>query len=269
MNIAWRGSPNFYPGRSSNDIKHIILHHMAGTLNSTDAVFQDEARNTSAHYGVGQTEIHQYVLESNTAFHVGSWSENLQSIGIEHEDFGNDNFTDAVYSQSATLIRDICRRYGLPIDRTTIHPHKEFTPTICPGALDIDRLIRQAREEDMSTVDLYTARRASYAMNGIDGRNGRKNALDGDIDTQLMVTVNAAPETNDWLQRTFDDQYSVAYRAELDQVYKDAALIPKLTKQVENLRKQVTQATTDPDSIVITQKGWQALWVALQSFFNK
>ncbi len=144
----WVGSPNYTSGRNGQKVKHIVIHHMDGTLTATDDVFQDTTRNTSAHYGIGQSEIHQYVKEGDTAYHAGNWNENLQSIGIEHEDFASDNFTDAVYASSAALIKDICTRYGLPISRETIHPHNEFFATACPGTLDIDRLINEATKPE-------------------------------------------------------------------------------------------------------------------------
>ncbi len=147
-NIIWIGSSNYTLGRNGQSIKHIVVHHMDGTLSATDSVFQDTSRNTSAHYGVGQSEIHQYVKEKDTAYHAGNWNENLQSIGIEHEDFASDNFSDAVYASSAALIKDICTRYDLPISRATIHPHNEFVATACPGTLDIDRLINEATKPE-------------------------------------------------------------------------------------------------------------------------
>lgn len=164
---------------------------MVGTLASTDSVFQNTGRNTSAHYGVGQSDVHQYVDEGNTAFHAGNWLENLQSIGIEHEDFGSDHFTDALYANSASLIRDICARYGLPINRDTIRPHNQFTATACPGALDIDRLIREANNQSnqgnnqVTVLDLARARVLAWGILGRNGYDGHSNALNGEADGDL------------------------------------------------------------------------------------
>src|SRR5918912_3174811 len=94
-NIKWIGSPNFASGREGNSVKFIVVHHMAGTLAATDAVFQDTQRDTSAHYGIGRGgEIHQYVSEDDTAYHAGQWYANLDSIGIENEDLNADDYTD-------------------------------------------------------------------------------------------------------------------------------------------------------------------------------
>lgn len=147
--MTFVGSPNYDPGRGGQSVSLIVVHHMVGTLRSTDAVFQNQQRNTSAHYGVGRGgEIHQYVREGDTAFHAGEFLINQRSIGIEHEDLGVDDFTELEYQTSAALIRDICLRYNLPISRATIHPHKEYFATACPGALDIDKLINLANKGD-------------------------------------------------------------------------------------------------------------------------
>lgn len=84
MNIVQKGSPNFTSGRGGNSIREFIIHWMAGNLASTDAVFQNRARNTSAHYGIEDDKIHQYVDLLNTAYHAGNWEVNQTSIGIEH-----------------------------------------------------------------------------------------------------------------------------------------------------------------------------------------
>ena len=59
MTIKFIGSPNFDTSRKP--IKQVVIHWMVGTLKATDAVFQDKIRNTSAHYGVEDEIIHQYV----------------------------------------------------------------------------------------------------------------------------------------------------------------------------------------------------------------
>lgn len=150
--MRWIGSPNFFGGREGKKVSFVVVHHAVGTLASTDSVFQNQQRNTSAHYCVGRNgEIHQYVDERNTAFHAGQWNANLQSVGIEHEDLAKDDFTDTQYETSAALIREICERHGLPINSSTVLPHRNFVATACPGDLDINRLINLANGEEMNT----------------------------------------------------------------------------------------------------------------------
>lgn len=139
MVIKWVGSPNFDNNRKP--ITTVVLHWIVGTLEAADAVFQDDLRDTSAHYGIGQTEIHQYVEEKNVAYHAGNYEVNQRSIGIEHEGGPDLPITDAVYNQSIELVADICKRYNIPPDDFHIIPHRQIKATQCPGTLDIQRII--------------------------------------------------------------------------------------------------------------------------------
>ena len=142
--ITWVGSPNYTEGRNGKKIDRIIIHWIVGKLAVADKVFQDDVRNTSAHYGVGNSEVHQYVNDSDTAYHSGNWEMNLRSIGIEHEGGLDLPISDETYNTSAQLLADICQRYSIPLDRQHILKHQEIVPTQCPGTLDIDRIIAQA-----------------------------------------------------------------------------------------------------------------------------
>jgi len=122
---------------------------MAGSVRSADAKFKNPASQISAHYGVGlDGRVVQWVAESDTAFHAGNSDMDLSSIGIEHEDDGNYDAprTDALYSASSSLVREICQRYGIPISRQWIIKHSEVpgAATRCPDALDIDRIVTMA-----------------------------------------------------------------------------------------------------------------------------
>lgn len=148
MTIRWVGcSPsNYTVGRSISPLDKIIIHWIVGTQSSCDATFADGRRQASAHYSVGQSEIHQYVKEEDTAWHAGNWSVNQTSIGIEHEGGPTIPITEAVYKQSAELVADICKRHSIPCDRDHIKKHKEVSDRVteCCGTLDIDRIVRDA-----------------------------------------------------------------------------------------------------------------------------
>ena len=111
---------------------------MASTLSSTDSVFQNTTRQTSAHYGVGQDgQVHQYVKESDTAWHAGNWDANITSVGIEHEGGPGIPITDSVYQTSGELIASIWQRVGRQLP---LRKHSDFKATQCPGTLDLNRL---------------------------------------------------------------------------------------------------------------------------------
>jgi N-acetylmuramoyl-L-alanine amidase CwlA len=153
MTTKWIGasSNNYTVGRGGKEIKLIALHWIVGTLESADATFANPDRKASAHYGIGDNEIHQWVKEEDTAWHAGNWTVNQTSIGIEHEggwllpDGTRKVPTEATHQTSAKLVADICSRYGIPIDKEHIRTHQEYSATQCPGSLDVDRIIELAR----------------------------------------------------------------------------------------------------------------------------
>ena len=146
MNIRWIGAHqnNFAVGRAGKKPEIVVVHWIVGTLASADATFQNPKRQVSAHYGVGQTEAHQYVKELDTAYHAGNLTVNRTSIGIEHEGGPNLPITDAVYRNSAWLINQIWKRYG----KLPLRAHREFKQTACPGTLDLNRLKSMAEALD-------------------------------------------------------------------------------------------------------------------------
>jgi hypothetical protein len=114
---------------------------------------------SSAHYGVNSKAIHQYVYETDTAWHAGvldkpTWSAlqrnkqinpNAWTIGIEHEGFANTVWSDELYMQSAKLVRYLCLKYNLPITRDYIGGHHElYSLKTCPGLCDLDKLVKLA-----------------------------------------------------------------------------------------------------------------------------
>ena len=153
---------NFTPGRGGYTVKNIVLHTEDATDSSAWATFNDPSKQRSAHYLVGENgEVLHAVSEGDTAWHAANWIVNESSIGIEHEDKGNYNDpvrTDAEYANSAELVADICRRYGIPCVKVEVGSnhmpvgpgivlHKEVSQsgTACPDGLDWARIIRQAQ----------------------------------------------------------------------------------------------------------------------------
>lgn len=145
MKIIWKGAAtgNFEIGRKF-PIDRIVLHWIVGRLTAADVEFQKPSRQASAHYGVGNKVVHQYVKEEDTAYHCGNLAFNRRSIGIEHEGGPDIPITDETYATSAEILANLCKKYVIPLARTHIVGHREVSATQCPGVLDIDRIIREA-----------------------------------------------------------------------------------------------------------------------------
>lgn len=148
----------------NDPMKH--SHHNATT---NDAVARSTwyvatGHGTSAHYQVTPDKIWGCVGENYVAYHAGNYPVNQRSIGIEHlNNTGAPTWTIAeeTYRNSAKLIRDICERYGIPIDRQHIIKHGEVSATGCPGGIDIDRLVAMARGAEYVTPAKATPRPTS------------------------------------------------------------------------------------------------------------
>lgn len=167
LSIKWIGANanNYQVGRAGKTVKYVVCHWIVGTLESADATFQNPTRIASATYGIGGNDIHQYVKETDTAYANGNLLSNRESCSIEHEGGwllpdGVTRFkpTDQTHETSAQLVADICKRYNIPIDRQHILKHSEVSdkPTSCPGLLDIDRIVKRAKELSGIIVDDMT-----------------------------------------------------------------------------------------------------------------
>jgi N-acetyl-anhydromuramyl-L-alanine amidase AmpD len=142
----------------------IVVHVMEGSLVGTDAHFATArpGKESSAHYGIGtpwkqpgKLEIHQYVQDEDISFHAGvvakpTWKRydstinpNWNTIGIEHEGTALSRWSDAMYDASASLIRQLCSKWRIPVDRDHIVGHREiYAVKSCPGQCDLDRLVQ-------------------------------------------------------------------------------------------------------------------------------
>ena len=135
--VAASGS-NYTNGRTGGSIQYIVIHTMQGSYGGSISWFQNPSAGATAHYMVRSSDgdITQMVDESDTAWHAGNWNINQRSIGIEHEGFVADParwYTEAMYASSARLVRTLCDRYHIPIDRAHIIGHYQV-PTSGSGA---------------------------------------------------------------------------------------------------------------------------------------
>lgn len=150
--LTTKVDPNLMNADSNRtDINLIVIHHNAGTNDegARRTWYKSTGVGTSAHYQVTPTDIWGCVGENFVAYHAGDYAVNQRSIGIEHlNSTGSPSWLIAedTYKNSAKLIADIARRYNIPIDRKHIVGHKEIVPTGCPGGIDLDKLIRMAKE---------------------------------------------------------------------------------------------------------------------------
>ncbi len=172
MAPTWKGSPNYSKDRKAID--RVVMHWFGvGTLESANARFQNPEAQSSAHYGISDTRIWQWVKEEHVAWHAGNYPMNQRSIGIEHDATTTKDATEATYQTSAQLLREICNRYTIPLDRKHIIGHREVSATQCPGTLDIDRIISLAKQDmtqdEQRTLEVITDYQKRSAHSNLEG----------------------------------------------------------------------------------------------------
>lgn len=144
--IQWVGAHpnNFYRGRQYGRDGRSTKHWIVGPLSSADATFNNPGRQASAHFGVGQGVVHQYVDINDTAYADGNWDSNTKSITVEHEGGPALALTDAMYELAAWLHAWLKENYG--VTYSVRHRDVSQAATACPGTLDVERIENRANQ---------------------------------------------------------------------------------------------------------------------------
>jgi N-acetyl-anhydromuramyl-L-alanine amidase AmpD len=161
LQIERHPTPNFAPGRDGQEPRAIVVHTNVGSYSSTVSWFARAESAVSSHYLVAlDGGVGQFVDEADTARHAGrvlnptatfldDANPNLYTVGIEFEDGGDPLEVarpDAQYAAGSELIAAVARRWSIPLDSDHVVGHRTiYAAKECPGNLDVERLIRQAR----------------------------------------------------------------------------------------------------------------------------
>lgn len=116
--------------------------------------FQTNTRRVSAHFYITFSGvIEQYVRLKDIAHHtLGDGNQNVQTIGIEHQDNGfwetGESYTDMQYRASAHLVAWLAEQYNFPLEvkkagGVALHRMHDSKP--CPGAIDYNKIIYYAK----------------------------------------------------------------------------------------------------------------------------
>jgi hypothetical protein len=113
---------------SALKIQYIVIHDQEGYYNGTVSWFQNPEAQAASNYVMRSSDGHitQMVPTKDVAWHAGNWYINAHSVGIEHEGFaaaGATWYTEAMYRQSAKLVRYLAQRFDIPLDRQHIIGH--------------------------------------------------------------------------------------------------------------------------------------------------
>lgn len=192
-------STNYKVGRRNN-ISRVTFHHIVGTAQSAIAKFQTPGIEVSATYIIGlDGVIYQCVKDADTAYCDGNADSNSRTISIEH---AGPPYTEAMYQSSIALVSWLVDQYGI----SDFKRHREVSdkPTICPGKLDVERIIKEAKEE----IVYPTADDVTYMfINGF-GRPARQDELD-------TYTTHGWPDLNHAIMES-NENLAKVYKKQLD-----------------------------------------------------
>ena len=135
--ITSRTSPN-RSSRKGNKVKSITIHWWGNPVGQKIGGIVDWLCNpragASAHYVVSGDTVYCIVDPDQKAWHSGSNTGNLTSIGLELDP--NASMRASTEKTAAALIADLRAFYGdLPLK-----PHRSWVSTTCPGNWDLGRL---------------------------------------------------------------------------------------------------------------------------------
>lgn len=150
-NIVWKGTSadSFTPGRSAK-ISRITEHHVVGDASAAIARAAKSGEGFSSNYTIAMDgTIYQLVKDSDTAWADNYWPSNQITISIEHAG-GKDGYpyTDAMYAASAHLHAWLIQQYGINefIRHRDVVAGMPGKGTACPGGLDVERIVRDAKK---------------------------------------------------------------------------------------------------------------------------
>lgn len=142
---------NYEAGRQGSSISGIVLHHTASSLQGAVDTFTKIAGGTSAHFIIDRDGTRYQVVDTaDTAFSDGVFSVNLSTISVEHVRLwgngpgtpGYEPITDAQYASSHELCSILAKDHGFQLSQFTVKPHRFYVADICPGDLDVNRVIQ-------------------------------------------------------------------------------------------------------------------------------
>lgn len=254
MNMTWFSCHpnNFERGRKSAPINMIVLHWMNGTLEETDLLFANPEKFVSAQYGVGDTDVHQYVREEDTAFHAGTVVDNAHSIGITIEGSRNLPISDHSYQTLAYLLEEVCRRNSIPIDREHIKGHNEIkinpTDGSCPGTLDVDRVVKDAKELSPATVVSKLRKQGQETMDTLQAIVGKLNVpLNQNNKPETQALAISAIET---LQKKLEIVTTELGSKKTESIVLNEALI-ELNRKLGGIARIIARESERDESIAI------------------
>lgn len=123
-------------GEGGPKLKYIVIHDTEATYDQSLRLVQDPTY-VAWNYTIRSSDGHiaQHLDAKDVGWHAGNWYVNMHSIGIEHEGKGGNGgwYTEAMYENSAKLVKYLATEYDIALDPSHIIGHDQVPGTV-PGA---------------------------------------------------------------------------------------------------------------------------------------
>ncbi|MEU7886523.1 N-acetylmuramoyl-L-alanine amidase [Microbispora bryophytorum] len=120
-------------GPGGPTLDYIVIHDTEGYYDPSVRLAQDPTY-LAWNYTIRSSDGHiaQHLDAGDVGWHAGNWYVNMHSIGIEHEGFAGTAgwFTESMYQTSATLVKHLAQKYGIPLDRAHVIGHDQVPGTV-------------------------------------------------------------------------------------------------------------------------------------------
>ena len=185
MQINKKITPYNYTAGNGRKIEYIVIHYVGAvsTAKNNATYYAGNKLSASAHYFVDENEIWQSVEDKDTAWHCGGGLQgqnghafygkckNSNSIGVEmcvkKDSNGAWYFEEATVQNTIELVRELMKKYGVPIDR--VIRHYDVTGKLCPYPyIDEQTWAEFKRRIEVKDVKHFTDTEGHFAKNDIE-----------------------------------------------------------------------------------------------------
>lgn len=115
------------------ELDYIVIHDTEGSYDGSVGLVQDPTY-LAWNYTIRSNDGHvaQHLNPKDVGWHAGNWYINMHSIGIEHEGkAGNAGwYTEAMYTNSAKLVKYLANEHDIPLDPAHIIGHDQVPGTV-------------------------------------------------------------------------------------------------------------------------------------------
>lgn len=120
-------------GPGGPQLRYIVIHDTETPYDGTVRLAQDPTY-LAWNYTIRSSDGHvaQHLDAKDVGWHAGNWYVNMHAIGIEHEGYGGNGgwYTEAMYANSAALVKYLAAKYDIPLDPAHIIGHDQVPGTV-------------------------------------------------------------------------------------------------------------------------------------------